>query len=371
MPSGLDLLRAVEFNLDDAVAFAEASSKAYASNADIAAYCAGLGFAESTPFDSGDVQGYWCAAAGDVALLAFRGTSNPGQWIRDLRVWPVAHPWGHVHVGFSTGVAAVETALRAFDAAAATARVVWIVGHSLGGALAVLAAARMKINGVASQAALRVITFGQPAVGMSDFAERFAVEMPAHLWRVVNQSDPVTRVPPWPLFRHTGIVKRIVRPGVLEAVAASAAPGAPTTEAAAPNIALSRPTVLGPAHEARMALELTRRAPAPEAPGAPTPAHDEAVYQAKSFNAVVAGGAALTTAAAVASAGIQSPRLIDIEAPQMSEVEFAQLQLALRGATPGGPQPEGVIPLPWFGDHAIAEYIRLLTDIRDHHGPTP
>ena len=47
------------------------------------------------------------------------------------------------------------------------------------------------------------------------FAERFSVEMPGRLWRFINQSDIVARVPPGPLYRHVGAIKRIVSPGVL------------------------------------------------------------------------------------------------------------------------------------------------------------
>ena len=76
-----------------------------------------------------------------------------------------------------------------------------------------LAAARHKIKfGVAPL----VHTYGQPAVGLNGFAERFSVEMPGRLWRFINQSDIVARVPPGPLYRHVGAIKRIVSPGVLE-----------------------------------------------------------------------------------------------------------------------------------------------------------
>ncbi len=109
----------------------------------------------------------------------------------------------------------MEDSLTAFDAVARSVPHVWVAGHSLGGALAVIASARLKIKtGVSAL----THTYGQPAVGLNDFAERYSVELPQRLWRFVNQSDIVTRVPPGPLYRHVGTVKRIVRPGVLEAM---------------------------------------------------------------------------------------------------------------------------------------------------------
>lgn len=202
------------FNLDTAVFLAEASSVAYSDSDKIDEWTGTAGFEKSAYFDSGNVQGFWCASQ-ESALLVFRGTSNPGQWLRDVRFLPAPYPWGHVHIGFRDGVAAVETFLAAFDTSARSVPHVWVAGHSLGGALAVIAAARLKVKTGVSAG---IHTYGQPAVGLNDFAERYNVELPLRLWRFVNQSDIVTRVPPGPLYRHVGTVKRIVRPGVLEAM---------------------------------------------------------------------------------------------------------------------------------------------------------
>lgn len=110
-------------------------------------------------------------------------------------------------------MAQVEEDLRGFDQAAAQAEHVWITGHSLGGALAVLAAARLKLQGIAPH----VYTFGQPRVAFGEFADRFDAELSGRLWRFVNQSDLVPRLPPGLFYRHCSKVKRIVRPGQLEA----------------------------------------------------------------------------------------------------------------------------------------------------------
>jgi hypothetical protein len=313
MANDSSLLQRPGFDLDTAVFLAEASSVAYWTSDKVDAWALSQGFTKSASFDSSDVQGFWCSRD-DTALLMFRGTSNPAQWLRDVRFFPASHPWGHVHIGFRDGVAAVETALLDFDVIAQRVPHVWVSGHSLGGALALVAAARLKIKtGVAAL----LHTYGQPAVGLNDFAERFSVELPGRLWRFVNQSDIVTRVPPAPLYRHTGTVKRIARPGVLESmqVELGAAPGA---------------TVEGTA-----------------------------------LRSTVAGGAALESATAVSEAGVDHPLLIDIDPVQLSEIEFNRLQLALGAGTPPGqegPALEGA--LPWFSDHAITEYIRLLADIR-------
>jgi hypothetical protein len=216
MNTAIDCLARSGFDLDAAVLLAQAAEIAYESDAALtSAWAAKQGFASATPFNQGNVQGFQAHGQG-VALLAFRGTSNLGQWVRDARLISADHPWGRVHVGFRNGLQEVDEHLQRFAAAAAQVQHVWVTGHSLGGALAVLAAARLRSNGITA----RCYTYGQPRVGLSGFAERFAAEPPGCLIRFVNQGDIVPRLPPGLLYRHCGTVKRIVRPGQLEALAA-------------------------------------------------------------------------------------------------------------------------------------------------------
>lgn len=211
MSDTTNLLTRSGLDLDVAVVLAEASNMAYKPGPQIKAWALVHGFGcECTPFDQGNIQGFWCAADG-VALLAFRGTSNPGQWIRDLRLIPVEHAWGRIHAGFKGGIDIIEPDLHLFEKAAEKAEHVWVTGHSLGGALAVVAAARLKLHGISAS----IYTYGQPRVGLGGFAERFETELPERLVRFINQSDIVPRVPPGLVYRHHGIVKHIV-PGGLE-----------------------------------------------------------------------------------------------------------------------------------------------------------
>jgi hypothetical protein len=125
-------------------------------------------------------------------------------------------------------------------------------------------------------------------------------------------------VPPGPLYRHVGTVKRIVRPGVLES----------------------------------MQME--------------TAAAQLSGDQKVASESVIAGGAAQEAAVAARNAGISAPLLTDVDPMPLSQAEFEQLQIALgAGAELGAESPmvEGL--LPWFSDHALGEYIRLLSDIRE------
>ncbi|XXX79590.1 lipase family protein [Sorangium sp. So ce134] len=88
-------------------------------------------------------------------------------------------------------------------------KALYITGHSLGGALAVVAAALLHVDpsldGIRRQ--LRgVYTFGQPMVGRADFTRRFDKEFGAKLFRHVYGRDIVPRLPPRTVgsFMHFG-----------------------------------------------------------------------------------------------------------------------------------------------------------------------
>jgi hypothetical protein len=271
------------------------------------------GFGQGKYFDRRNVQGYSCAN-GEVALLVFRGTSNIGQWLRDVQFIPARHFWGTVHEGFLDGIDSIEPDLQAFEQLARNAQHVWISGHNLGGALAVLAAARLKSEGITAS----LYTYGQPRVGLGDFADRFAVELPGKLIRFVNQSDVVPRVPPGPLYRHMGIVKRIVHPGVLEMV---------------PRLEI--PMAADAAAEGRMLS-----------------AHHAATLSA------------VESATAAKAAGANNPVGVETELPPLTDTEFVEVRLAL-SVSAEEPNLEGIADnIPWIADHALTEYIRLLDEIR-------
>jgi pimeloyl-ACP methyl ester carboxylesterase len=69
---------------------------------------------------------------------------------------------------------------------------IWIGGHSLGGALSVLAAVDIAENlGVAPA----LYTFAGPRVGDLEFQQAYRDRVP-HSWRIINEHDLVPRFPP-------------------------------------------------------------------------------------------------------------------------------------------------------------------------------
>lgn len=198
--------------LDQAIFLARASELAYGDDAQRIAQSLGLSsvnvFPDATLRPMPNTQGFWFHH-GRVAALVFRGSANRAHWLSNFKVLPpeqVNHPWGTAHPGFLASLALViDTVLRPFAAAAKGADIVWLSGHSLGGALAVLAAAWLR-NERGLKPAL--LTFGQPMPGFDDFCQRFDVELPGRLTRLINQSDFVPRVPGFG-YAHCGQPKTI------------------------------------------------------------------------------------------------------------------------------------------------------------------
>lgn len=139
---------------------------------------------------------------GALRVIAFRGTDEAADWKVNLNVLLTKMAWGWVHRGFSRATDELwgDVSILAAQARASGASV-HITGHSLGGAIALLTAARMFVD--APKGDVRLVTFGQPAVGVSSFCACCDVILSGRYIRVVNQTDAV--VDTTPLFcMHAG-----------------------------------------------------------------------------------------------------------------------------------------------------------------------
>jgi hypothetical protein len=183
------------FDVRQALRLAHCAAAAYRRTADEIA--AEISAASLQVFSLGAVFGYIARLDGDT-VLAFRGTSRPGeewdravvQWLTNLNFSQVAVKERRIHAGFVEAVDLVWEHLHGpIRQAAATGSRLWLTGHSLGGALATLAAARLLAESICPTA---VYTFGAPRVGDEAFAHAY---QPV-LHRVENGNDIVCHVPP-------------------------------------------------------------------------------------------------------------------------------------------------------------------------------
>ena len=156
-----------------------------------------LGFSEVTPNIDGSTVSY-LVREGPVMVVVFRGTDDAEDWIINLSVQTRDVEGGTSHGGFYDAFETVRPKIEAVIEEHQPEHL-WITGHSLGGALAVVcayqfAAADMPIDGV--------ITFGQPMVADADLANYLHEQLGDKYLQFVNNADIVPRVPP--TFVHAG-----------------------------------------------------------------------------------------------------------------------------------------------------------------------
>lgn len=141
-------------------------------------------------------------ASNDKAVvIGFRGTKEPADWLTDARIVGHRSGNGKIHLGFFQVVDAIYK--EVYDEAirqGAKNKTVWITGHSLGGAMAVVFAHRGTIdNELAPEG---IITFGQPLAVSHSLAQFFLDKFNTRYIRFVNNWDAVPRL--LPNYRHAG-----------------------------------------------------------------------------------------------------------------------------------------------------------------------
>jgi triacylglycerol lipase len=175
-----------------------------------------LGFRDLTTFHNGMTDGWaYIAQSNDLIVLSFRGTKSIKNWGTNFRV-ELVHPAGtdqklRVHKGFykafmalddpnvrrkkKGGAFGLKKKIEELKTATKGQVPIYIIGHSLGGALAQIASAVFGSDQVAA-----CYTFGSPRVGNSYFD--LWVKPPSY--RVVNYADIVPMVPLPLFYRHSG-----------------------------------------------------------------------------------------------------------------------------------------------------------------------
>jgi hypothetical protein len=233
----LELIEDAKGDPRNARTLALASDLAYLSAAEgTEAFRAQLGL-EARLICAGNTQ-VFIATNDDHIVAAFRGTEAPTSlegikdWLLTDAVNLLILPEGDLgtdfvaagvgtrwHQGFIRALAAIYDPLaEALDAERKKSdRPIWLTGHSLGGALALLAGWRLKRKFIPVH---QIYTFGAPMVGNEEVAKAIDREFDGKVFRYVNGADPVPKLPTVSLIANEyGHCQKEV---VLGAVAAAA-----------------------------------------------------------------------------------------------------------------------------------------------------
>jgi len=202
---------ASSFSLPNAWWLAEASTLVYADEAYVNQQFSNAGLKRIKFFNRSGTQCF-IASNSRFAIVAFRGSEiwkrkerfEPDQMIADFKtnIDIRLSDWirgGRVHNGFKLALDGVwEEILPEIKNLEDQGIKIWVTGHSLGAALATLAADRLQdVQGL--------YTYGSPRVGDQGFQESFR----PRAFRVVNGNDIVASVPAKNPYRHVGAVKLI------------------------------------------------------------------------------------------------------------------------------------------------------------------
>jgi Lipase (class 3) len=140
------------------------------------------------------------SADGTNGILAFRGTepANIISILTDLNSQMTPCAEGEVHSGFLLNTEVLRVLINEkIEAAMNKLERLYITGHSLGGAMAVVTAAKAIVEDNVSWAGLikGIYTYGQPMVGNSSFARECGKRFGKMMYRHVYNRDVVPHIP--------------------------------------------------------------------------------------------------------------------------------------------------------------------------------
>lgn len=151
-----------------------------------------------------DTQSF-IAAKGDHLVVCFRGTGSGKDWVVDANLFKTDSfdGKGRVHRGFKSALDSVWDRITATLGTFDEEKKVFFTGHSLGAALAQLAAYRQATSGVNPVAGVYV--YGSPRIGNPAYKTAYNSEIGDKSFLHINNSDLVPQVPPRILgYRHVG-----------------------------------------------------------------------------------------------------------------------------------------------------------------------
>jgi len=141
---------------------------------------------------SSDVDAqYYCLKFREQTVFVMRGTSSMEDAIADVKVYMTKFLGTYAHSGFLSQYLSINSSIIntiRYD----EAKEIIFVGHSLGGALATLAAAESKQ--LFPYKCIKCCTFGSPRVGNESFVKLFNSTVDTSI-RCINGDDMVTKNP--------------------------------------------------------------------------------------------------------------------------------------------------------------------------------
>ena len=172
--------------------------KAYLTPFEAKASFKEIGFSSTEDFVDSSMIGY-VVTSDKATVIVFRGSEDKADWFVNLNAFSSATSHGDIHKGFFNAYQGLKPQILKLLQTHHRDHL-WITGHSLGGALAIICAYDLAAN--ENYDIDGVITFGQPMVAHQQLADYIGEKLSGRYAHYVNESDIVARVAPG--YSHCG-----------------------------------------------------------------------------------------------------------------------------------------------------------------------
>jgi predicted lipase len=132
------------------------------------------------------------------STIAFKGTDSLSDWVSNIHITKISVAWldnykpiPHAHKGFTSAYNVIREYILSLDRK--YKNIIYVCGHSLGAAIATLAAMDLKIS--FPQKVIIIYTFASPRVGDTTFAKIFNDIMKYNTQRIYIEGDLVPKIP--------------------------------------------------------------------------------------------------------------------------------------------------------------------------------
>lgn len=184
------------------VMLAEASQIAYQNEREIVSWATSNLYSINVEFVHAEDTEVFIAENDSEMYIVFRGSKGFRDWLANMKALKFNTDYGKIHSGFMDGFSVVRGEIfTAMNRARDNNKKLYLSGHSLGGALAAIAAADSNFH-IGSTPIEGIYTYGMPKTSNRTAANYINSNFGTRFFRFVNDRDIVTRIPPG--SRHVG-----------------------------------------------------------------------------------------------------------------------------------------------------------------------
>lgn len=164
------------------------------------------------PFYTTDNDSFIIDWSNDKTVFCFAGSNDIKDWFDNFHFAQSDINHKDIHDGFEQAFMSIfKEYQKYFTRAIQRGLPIYLIGHSKGGALAIIGTYYMLTSYNFDKTLLNAITFGTPMVGGEKFCN-FMQRSEAYILEVINLQDVITKCPPEVFgYMHCGLVK-LVKP---------------------------------------------------------------------------------------------------------------------------------------------------------------